>query len=157
MLSSDHRLLSLALDEARKALAEGEVPVGAVLMLSDGRIFADHNRTSGTGSPCAHAEHLAIEAAAMTLGDWRLDGSVLASTLEPCLMCAGLCVLARVGTVVFGAPDTRFGAFGSVTDIRLMKGLNHYPEVRFESLEECGGIMRGFFRTRREAQGRMPG
>lgn len=142
--------MEMALDQARNALAEGEVPVGAVVALPDGRLFQAHNGTKALGRPHAHAEHLAIDSAAEALGDWRLEGSILASTVEPCLMCGGLCVLARVARVVFGAPDPRFGAFGSVTDIALMDNLNHYPEVVGGVMEEESVLlMRSFFRNLR--------
>lgn len=142
--------MEMALDQARNALAEGEVPVGAVVALPDGRLFQAHNGTKALGRPHAHAEHLAIDSAAEALGDWRLEGSILASTVEPCLMCGGLCVLARVARVVFGAPDPRFGAFGSVTDIALMGNLNHYPKVVGGVMEEESVLlMRSFFRNLR--------
>lgn len=139
-----------ALREAGVALAEGEVPVGAVLLTADGRRFTGRNRTAALSRASAHAEFLALEAAASACGDWRLAGSVLVSTLEPCLMCAGLCVLSRVDRVVYGAPDFRFGAFGSVTDVRLMEGLNHYPEVEGPvAPETCGSLLRSFFQAAR--------
>lgn len=154
---SDGELMEIALDQARNALAEGEVPVGAVLALPDGRLFQAHNRTKALGRPHAHAEHLAIDSAAEALGDWRLEGSVLASTVEPCLMCGGLCVLARVARIVFGAPDPRFGAFGSVTDIMMMGKLNHYPEVVGGVMEEESvQLMRSFFRSLRAARSSDP-
>jgi tRNA(adenine34) deaminase len=91
------------------------------------------------------------------MGDWRLEGAVLASTVEPCLMCGGLCIIARVGRVVFGAPDPRFGAFGSVADILSMKGLNHYPEVAGGLLaEDAAALMQSFFRGRRCASRMAP-
>lgn len=146
--------MEIALEEARAALIEGEVPVGAVLALPDGRSFRAHNGTVALKHAHAHAEHLAIDAACHAVGDWRLDGSVLVTTVEPCLMCAGLCVLARVGRVVFGAPDPRFGAMGSVADILSMKSLNHFPEVRGGLLsEEAASLMQSFFRSRRAESG----
>lgn len=102
--------------------------------------------------PTSHAEHLVITAAAEDRGDWRLEGCTLYTTLEPCLMCAGLAILARVPRIVYGARDRRFGAFGSVTDVLEMPGLNHYPEVLggcFE--EECGELMVEFFRKGRKS------
>jgi tRNA(adenine34) deaminase len=146
----DRELMEMALEEARCAMLEDEVPVGAVLSMPDGRIYRAHNTTSASRMPQAHAEHIAIEAAARGTGDWRLEGSVLATTVEPCLMCGGLCVLARVGRIVFGAPDPRFGAFGSVADILGMQGLNHYPEVSGGLLgDEAAGMMQSFFRMKR--------
>ncbi|MBD3277741.1 MAG: hypothetical protein GF388_05525, partial [Candidatus Aegiribacteria sp.] len=122
-----------------------------VLVESSGRHFANRNRTRETGLPSAHAEHLVITAAAEDRGDWRLEGCRLYTTLEPCLMCAGLIVLARVPRLVYGAKDKRFGAFGTVTDVLEMKELNHYPEVLggcFE--EEAGMLMKDFFRENRK-------
>jgi tRNA(adenine34) deaminase len=141
------KLLELAFHEAETAASEGEVPVGAALLMPSGALYSDHNRTAGSRQPSAHAEHLVITKASEDLGDWRLEGSVLVSTLEPCLMCAGLCVVARVARVVFGAPDLRFGAFGSVTDVLGMEGLNHYPAVDGPvDAVRCGGLLREFFR-----------
>jgi len=152
MASSDAELLDLAWSEAALASSEGEVPVGAVLLTASGRLLRNHNRTCRLGVPWAHAEHLVIASACTETGDWRLEGSVLVSTLEPCLMCAGLAILARVGRIAYGAGDIRFGALGSVTDIRAMKGLNHYPEIAGPlDPERCGGLIRDFFRdVRRE-------
>jgi len=143
-----------ALSQAREAFEAGEVPVGAVLVESSGRYFADRNRTAETGMPTAHAEHLVITEAARDRGDWRLTGCRLYTTLEPCLMCAGLALLARIPRIIYGAPDLRFGAFGSVTDVMKMPNLNHYPEVYggcFE--EECAELMKDFFRKGRERNG----
>lgn len=145
-----------ALEQAREAFDAGEVPVGAVLVESSGRHFADRNRTAETGMPTSHAEYLVITAAAEDRGDWRLEGCSLYTTLEPCLMCAGLAILARVPRIIYGAPDRRFGAFGSVTDVLKMPELNHYPEVFggcFE--EECGNLMKDFFRLNRKKEGKQ--
>ena len=141
----------MALEKAGEAFEAGEVPVGAVLVESSGRHFADRNRTGETGLPSAHAEHLVITEAAKDRGDWRLEGCRLYTTLEPCLMCAGLIVLARVPRLVYGAKDNRFGAFGTVTDVLEMKELNHYPEVLggcFE--EEAAKLMKDFFKKNRK-------
>ncbi len=140
-----------ALEKAREAFDAGEVPVGAILVESSGRFFADRNRTAETGMPTSHAEHLVISAAAEDRGDWRLAGCSLYTTLEPCLMCAGLAILARIPRIIFGAPDKRFGAFGSVTDVLEMPNLNHYPEVYGGCYKnECGKLMKEFFRKGRE-------
>ncbi len=149
-----------AMEKAREAFRVGEVPVGAVLVDSSGRFFADRNRTSETGLATAHAEHLVITAASGDRKDWRLANCTLYTTLEPCLMCAGLVVLSRVSRVVFGAPDLRFGAFGSVTNVLEMPNLNHYPQVTGGCREEeSARIMREFFRRGRAAAGirRSPG
>jgi tRNA(adenine34) deaminase len=143
-----------ALKQAQEAFQAGEVPVGAILVESSGRHFADRNRTSETGMPTAHAEHLVISAAARDRGDWRLEGCSLYTTLEPCLMCAGLAVLARIPRIIYGAPDLRFGAFGSVTNVLEMPNLNHYPQVFGGCFEdECGDLMKEFFRKNRTRSG----
>lgn len=134
---------------AREAFDAGEVPVGAVLVTPSGKVFSDRNRTGETSLPSAHAEHLVISAAAEELGDWRLEGCTLYSTLEPCLMCGGLAVLSRIPRIVYGAWDKRFGAFGSVTDIFSMPGLNHYPSANGGCLaEESSTLLKLFFRTK---------
>lgn len=149
-MDSHETWMRMALEEARKAFELGEVPVGAVLVRGDEPIAREHNRTNELGRPRAHAESLAIEEGARVFGDWRLEGTTLYSTLEPCLMCAGMVVLARVPEVVYGARDTRFGAFGSVTDVRGMPNLNHYPGVLGGVLaRESRELLREFFRSRR--------
>ena len=142
--------MNLALEKAQEAFDAGEVPVGAVLLSPSGKVYSDRNRTRETSMPHAHAEHLVISAAATDLGDWRLEGCILYSTLEPCLMCAGLAVLARIPRIIYGAWDKRFGAFGSVTDILCMAGLNHYPSVSGGcQAEESSALLQLFFRTHR--------
>lgn len=143
--------MRVALEKAEEAFGAGEVPVGAVLVESSGRYFADRNRTAETGLQTSHAEHLVITAAAKSRGDWRLEGCTLYSTLEPCVMCAGLALLSRIPRIVYGAPDKRFGAFGSVTDILKMSGLNHYPEVLGGChKEESAKLLKKFFRLGRK-------
>lgn len=136
-----------ALDEARLALATGDVPVGALVLARDGSpVGRGHNAREATGDPTAHAEVLAIRAAAATLGSWRLGGCSLVVTLEPCTMCAGAGVLARVDRVVFGAPDPKAGAVGSLWDVVRDRRLNHRPEVVGGVLAaECGALLRAFF------------
>jgi len=147
----DKYWMKMALERAEEAFQAEEVPVGAVLVESSGRFFADRNRTAESGMPTSHAEHLVITAAAEDREDWRLEGCTLYSTLEPCLMCAGLAVLSRIPRIVFGAPDKRFGAFGSVTDILKMPDLNHYPEVFGGCYsEESAKLLKEFFRLGRE-------
>ena len=142
-------MMRIALDRAREACDAGEVPVGAALVTPSGKVFSDRNRTGETSLPTAHAEHLVISAAAEDLGDWRLEGCTLYSTLEPCLMCGGLAVLARIPRIVYGAWDKRFGAFGSVTDILSMPGLNHYPSTTGGCMaEESSALLKLFFRMR---------
>jgi tRNA(adenine34) deaminase len=138
----------------RRALAvaasgdAGDVPVGAVVYGPDGTELASgRNERELTGDPTAHAEILALRRAAAALGEWRLDGCTLVVTLEPCTMCAGALVLARVSTVVFGAWEPKTGAVGSLWDVVRDRRLNHRPEVYAGVLEtECAALMRSFFR-----------
>ncbi len=140
-----------ALAEARRAGAEGEVPVGAVLV-GGGRVLArDHNRRERLHDPTAHAEMLVITAAAAALESWRLVDTTLYVTLEPCSMCAGAIVLARVPRVVFGALDPKAGAGGSVLDLLRHPRLNHRAEVAGGVLgDECGALLVDFFAARRQ-------
>ncbi|HWB66203.1 MAG TPA: tRNA adenosine(34) deaminase TadA [Mycobacteriales bacterium] len=141
-----------ALDEARSAAAAGDVPVGAVVIDADGRtIGAGGNRREVDRDPTAHAEVLAIRAAAQSVGSWRLSGCTLVVTLEPCTMCAGAAVLARLDRVVYGAFDPKAGAAGSMWDALRDRRLNHRVEVITGVLaEECGELLRGWFDARRE-------
>ena len=142
--------MRMALEEAEKALSRGEVPVGAVLVTGEGRVFRDSNRTAELHLPQSHAECLVINAACRERGDWRLEDCTLYATLEPCVMCAGLILVSRVPSVVYGAWDKRFGAFGSVTNLLEMRHLNHYPEVQGGVLaEESAVMLKQFFRNRR--------
>jgi len=141
-----------ALAAAREALAAGEVPVGAVIVRGGVVLARAGNRTRRDRDATAHAESLAIRAASAALGDWRLTGCTLYVTLEPCAMCAGALVLARVSRVVFGAWDEKAGMAGSVGDLLRHPRLNHRPEVQGGVLEaECGSLLSEFFRARREA------
>lgn len=122
--------MRLALAEAAQAPATGDVPVGAVVVGPDGEILATaRNEREATGDPTAHAEVLALRRAAAALGDWRLEGCTLVVTLEPCVMCAGSILAARVPTVVFGAWDEKAGASGSLYDVLRDRRLNHRVEV----------------------------
>ena len=119
-----------ALGQAREALTSDDVPVGAVVLGPDGRVLGrGRNRREADGDPTAHAEVLALREAARALGTWRLAGCTLVVTLEPCTMCAGALVLARVDRLVFGAYDDRLGAVGSLWDVVRDRRLNHRPEV----------------------------
>lgn len=140
-----------ALDEARACLATGDVPVGALVLGPDGAVLgAGHNEREATGDPTAHAEVLALRAAAAALGTRRLEGCTLVVTLEPCAMCAGAVVLGRVSRVVLGAWDPKAGATGSVHDLVRDPRLNHRVEVVGGVLEdECGALLREFFAERR--------
>ncbi|QFZ78876.1 nucleoside deaminase [Streptomyces fagopyri] len=143
--------MRLALDEADRAVRGGDVPVGAVVLSTDGTtvLAAGHNEREATGDPTAHAEVLAIRRAAQRLGEWRLSGCTLVVTLEPCAMCAGALVQSRVDRVVFGARDEKAGAVGSVWDLVRDRRLNHRPEVIGGVLDqECGRLLTGFFRSR---------
>lgn len=144
-----------ALDEARAALLTGDVPVGAVVLAPDGVVVGrGHNLREGTGDPTAHAEVLALRSAAAALGTWRLEGCTLVVTLEPCTMCAGALVLARVSRLVMGAWDPKAGACGSTSDVVRDRRLNHTVEVVPEVLaEESGQLLRDFFAGRRDDAG----
>lgn len=144
--------MRLALDEARRAAAAGDVPVGAVVVSADGVVLArGHNQREAEGDPTAHAELLAVRRAARALGHSRLKGCTLVVTLEPCTMCAGALVLARVDRLVFGAIDEKAGAVGSLWDVVRDRRLNHRPEVVGGVLgEEARELLREFFQSRRE-------
>jgi Cytosine/adenosine deaminases len=139
-----------ALAEAERAALAGDVPVGAVVLGPDGSLLATgHNEREATCDPTAHAEVLALRRAADRLGAWRLTGCTLVVTLEPCVMCAGALVQSRVDRVVFGAPDEKAGAVGSLWDLVRDRRLNHRPEVVHGVLaEECAGLLTRFFRGR---------
>ena len=150
--ASDVRWMSAALAEARVAADAGDVPVGAIV-LRDGEVIARAaNRTMRDQDPTAHAELLAIRAASAALGQWRLDDCTLFVTLEPCAMCAGAIVLARIARVVLGAWDEKAGMAGSVGDLLRHPRLNHRPEVAAGVLEsESSALLRAFFAERRRS------
>ena len=143
--------MRLALDEAAEAAAAGDVPVGAVVVGRGGEVLGrGHNAREAMGDPTAHAEVLALRAAARALGQWRLTGATLVVTLEPCTMCAGAAVLARVDRLVFGAHDDKAGAVGSRWDVVRDRRLNHRPEVVTGVLAaECSAVLADFFQARR--------
>ncbi|HEU5085518.1 MAG TPA: tRNA adenosine(34) deaminase TadA [Acidimicrobiales bacterium] len=147
---SDHELMGLALDEARAALAVGEVPVGAVVVV-DGEVVArGHNRREADHDPSAHAELVAIRAACAAAGSWRLPGAEVVVTLEPCAMCAGAMVAARIGRLVFGAPDPKAGACGSLYNLGADPRLPHEFDVHAGvRADECGALLVDFFEGRR--------
>ena len=150
---ADERLMALAIERAREAEEHGDVPIGAVLARAGEPLAAAGNERELRRDPTAHAEILAIRAAAEALGGWRLPETTLYVTLEPCAMCAGAIVLARVPEVVFGAPDPKAGAAGSVLDVLGEPALNHRPRVRGGVLEsECAAPLREFFAARRAAR-----
>lgn len=146
----DETFMLLALEEARLALAEGETPVGCVIV-RDGRIIArGHNRRHNDHDPTAHAEILAIRRAASVLGDWRLSGCTLYVTLEPCPMCAGAIINARIPHVYYGAKDPKAGSCGSVVNLFELP-YNHKPELTGGIMgEECAQILTEFFRRLRQ-------
>ena len=140
------KMMKEALAEAQLALNMGEIPIGAVIE-KDGKIVGrGHNRTESSKDPTAHAEILAIRDAANHLGGWRLLGCTLYVTTEPCSMCAGAIILARLAKVVIGTRDPKAGACGSVLDVIGNPRLNHHPEVEFGRMEvECRTMMQDFF------------
>ncbi|GIW72095.1 MAG: tRNA-specific adenosine deaminase [Planctomycetota bacterium] len=153
--TSDEALMAIALREAARALQAGEVPVGAVIVDADGTVLGKaHNQRELLRDPTAHAEILALTQAAAARGSWRLEGATMVVTLEPCPMCAGALVNARVRRLVFGAEDPKAGACGSLYDIVRDPRLNHRLEVTGGVLAaQCGEILRAFFRSRRAASG----
>ena len=145
------RLMGLAIDCARQAEGHGDVPIGAVIARAGEPLAAAGNERELRGDPTAHAEILAIRAAAEELGGWRLPDTTLYVTLEPCAMCAGAIVLARLPRVVYGAPDPKAGAAGSVLDVLAEPRLNHRPDVAGGLLaEEAAALLRKFFGLRRK-------
>lgn len=150
MIPSDAHWMSRALDLARHAESQGEVPVGAVVVLNDELIGAGWNQPIRSHDPTAHAEIVALRAAAARLQNYRLPGATLYVTLEPCTMCVGALVHARVARVVYGASDPKSGAAGSVFSLLGSDRFNH--RIAFEGgvlAEECGTMLRNFFQSRR--------
>jgi tRNA(adenine34) deaminase len=142
--------MMMALEEARQAAEEGEIPVGAVLVKDDEVLARTHNLREASGNPLDHAELLALKEGASRLGGWRLDGSTLYVTLEPCPMCAGALVQARVSRLVFGARDLKLGAAGSRYNLVVDEVTNHRLEVMDGILEkDCRDLLRRFFESRR--------
>jgi tRNA(adenine34) deaminase len=150
MSSEETTYMRSALDAAREAAASGDVPVGAIVVRGGEVLARAANRTLRDQDPTAHAELLAIRQAAAALGSCRLEGCTLYVTLEPCAMCAGAMVLARIDKLVFGAWDEKAGMAGSVADLVRHPRLNHRPEVRGGVLaDESGALLRRFFSERR--------
>ena len=150
-MTSYDDLMLLALEQAALALPQGDVPVGAVVVGPGGEVLgAGHNDRERTGDPTAHAEVVALRAAAAALGSWRLTGCTLVVTLEPCTMCGGAAVLSRVERIVYGAADPKAGAAGSLFDVVRDRRLNHRPEVVPGVLaDRSGELLREFFGTHR--------
>jgi tRNA(adenine34) deaminase len=147
---SDLQFMSEALKEAKKGYKEGEVPVGAVLVWKDKVIARGHNQVELLKDATAHAEMLCIGSGGVVFENWRLLGSTLYCTIEPCCMCAGAMFLSRIKRLVWGAPDVRHGANGSFVDLFALKHPTHQIEVTSNVMfEECSAIMQDFFRERR--------
>lgn len=149
----DAFFMAQALEQAQKAWDSEEVPVGAVLV-RDGEVVAvGFNQPIGSHDPTAHAEIMALRAAAQVLGNYRLPGCDLYVTLEPCAMCAGAMMHARLSRVIFGAPDPKTGACGSIIDLFAQENLNHHTEVVGGVLaQQCGTLLKNFFAQRRQMQ-----
>lgn len=146
----DETAMGLALEEARRATAHGDVPVGALVVVGGELIASRHNERELIGDPTAHAEVLALRDAAARTGSWRLDDATLVVTLEPCSMCAGAAVLARLGRVVFGADDLKAGALGSLYNLGADPRLNHEIDVTGRvRADECATLLTDFFAARR--------
>jgi tRNA(adenine34) deaminase len=150
---ADQRFMALALAEARKAWAEGEVPVGAVVV-KDGEVIATgYNQPIGRHDPTAHAEIMALRAAAEKLGNYRLPGCALYVTLEPCAMCSGAMMHARLARVVYAAGDPKTGVCGSVLDLFALEQLNHHTAIEGGVLaDQAASMLKGFFAERRAAR-----
>ena len=146
----DQQYMRMAIEQAQLAAQSGEVPVGAVLV-RDGQVISKaFNKPIANHDPSAHAEMLALREAALSEGNYRIPGSTLYVTLEPCAMCSGAMLHARIDRVVFGAPDPKTGAAGSVLDLFASKQINHQTSVEGGIMgEECGQLLRDFFKGRR--------
>ncbi len=153
-VAADDVYMRLALDQARLAYEAGEVPVGAVVVDGQGQVLgAGYNRTILDADPTAHAEVVAVRAAARQLGNYRLPGLALYVTLEPCVMCIGAMLHARLARVVYGAHDPKTGACGSVLDVGAVAQLNHHTTVTGGVLAQpCADLLRAFFRERRKKE-----
>ena len=145
---NDEELMRMAIAEAKLAEEHGDIPIGAIVVLNDEVLSSRHNERELQNDPTAHAEMLAIRDAAKALGTSRLDGAILVSTLEPCPMCAGAALLARVSKVIFGAEDPKAGALGSLYQLGSDPRLNHEFVVTPRVLqEECGRLLQKFFQN----------
>jgi len=154
MSTRDLECMRLALEQARKAVAKGEVPIGAVLVRDDQVLAQAHNFRETWQDPTAHAEMVAIREAATQVGSWRLTDTTLYVTLEPCAMCIGAIILARIPRLVFGGLDPKAGACGSVLNVPAERRLNHRVEVVGGVLEqECQKLLQAFFKNLRDNNG----
>lgn len=146
----DARWMGVALAHARRAAADGEVPVGAAVVLDGELLAAAGNRPVSSIDPTAHAEILALRAAARRVGNYRLPGADMYVTVEPCLMCAGALVHARIRRLIYGAPEPKFGAVSSTAQVLEGRGVNHRVEAQAGVLaDDCAGLLRDFFAARR--------
>ena len=153
MLTTDEKYMKQALTQARKAMAIGEVPIGCVIVQDGTIIGRGYNRRNTDHSTLSHAEITAIRKASRRLGDWRLEGCTLYCTLEPCPMCAGAIVQARIPTAVIGCMNPKAGCAGSVTNLLQMSGFNHRVDIRQGILEEeCRETLQSFFRKLRASR-----
>jgi tRNA(adenine34) deaminase len=149
-MDDDQRIMAAALEEAQRCLDWNDVPIGAAVVRDGEALASAGNEREKRGDPTAHAEVLALRAASERLGSWRLEGCTIYVTLEPCAMCAGAMVLARLDRLVYGAADPKAGFAGSLGDLVRHPGLNHRLEVTGGVLaEECGAVLREFFASRR--------
>jgi tRNA(adenine34) deaminase len=154
-MESDAHYMDLALAEARKAATAGEVPVGAVVVSGGEIVGRGFNEPIGSHDPTAHAEIIAIRAAALTLGNYRLKSAAIYCTVEPCMMCAGAMIHARIARLVFGTPDPKAGSAGSIYNVLTDPRLNHRVDVVSGIREdECAALLREFFERRRVSEGR---
>ncbi len=154
-MSSHEHYMQLALDQAQLAAEIDEVPVGAVLVTEDGQVFEAHNSPILKHDATAHAEIEVIRKASASIGNYRLLNSILYVTLEPCLMCSGAIIHARIGTVVYGANDEKTGAVSSLYQVLSDKRLNHQPTIISGILkDECSQQLRDFFKAKRQAKKR---
>lgn len=153
----DEKYMKEALKQAKKAAAIGEVPIGCVIVYQDKIIARGYNRRNTEKSTLAHAEIIAVKKAGKKLGDWRLEGCTMYVTLEPCPMCAGAIVQARIPRVVIGAMNPKAGCAGSIIDLLQERQFNHMAEkTTGVLLEECSGIMKEFFKNLREKKKKDP-
>lgn len=147
----DQHFMMLAFNLAIDAWNANEVPIGAIITVREQRIAAAHNSVESAGDPTAHAEILAITQASQAIGDWRLNEATLYVTKEPCPMCAGATVMARLGRVVYGAPDPKMGCLGGATPLHTLPHLNHRVNVTPDVLvAECTAILQAFFQQKRQ-------
>ncbi|MEW6324526.1 MAG: tRNA adenosine(34) deaminase TadA [Nitrospirota bacterium] len=158
MNERDQSLMALALEEAREAASQGDVPIGAVVACNGEVVSRAHNEREMRRDPTAHAELLALRAASAILGRWRLFGCTLYVTLEPCAMCAGALVLARLDRVIYGCDDPKAGACGSTVDLLRAPHVNHRMKIaRGVLAEECGQLLKDFFAARRDTAAKAEG